>query len=133
MAAVRIGQLIALDSNFLIAARKMASREGARLERWLGADCIIEVSAVAWSEYLCGPVLADDIAVSRGFISRVEPFTEKDAALAGELFNQTGRRPRSHADCMIASHAIGRGALLATLNLQDFRRFEKFKLRLLPL
>ena len=133
MAAVKSGQLIALDSNFLVAARRTDSKEGGLIERWLRIDCVIEVSAVAWSEYLCGPALADDIGVSRKLVSRIEPFSEKDAEMAGELFNKTNRRPRSHADCMIAAQAIRRGALLATLNEKDFRRFEEFKLRLVSL
>lgn len=131
MAAVKRGQLVALDANFLVAARKRGSKEGSRLERWFQLDCVIEISAVAWSEYLCGPVSDDEVVICRGLIARVESFVEKDAALAGQLFNDTGRRSRSHADCMIAAHAIRREAVLATLNWRDFRLFERFNLQLL--
>ncbi|CAN5501456.1 hypothetical protein BH18VER1_BH18VER1_07800 [soil metagenome] len=130
MAGAKIAGILALDSNYIVAARKIGSEEGIRLERWLRDGWIAQVSAVAWSEYLCGPLAADDIAISRDLIMSVEPFTEEDAVLASAMFIQTRRRSRSHADCMIAAHAIRREAALATLNAQDFRRFEKFGLRL---
>jgi predicted nucleic acid-binding protein len=50
-----------------------------------------------------------------------EPFLPVDAALAASLFNHTGRRSRSLADCMIAAVAIRCGAKLATLNTGDFQ------------
>lgn len=61
-------------------------------------------------------------------VGEIEVFTEADAELASDLFNETGRRSRSHVDCMIAAHAIRREAQLATLNLQDFRRFANLRL-----
>ena len=48
-----------------------------------------------------------------------EPFLAADAGLAARLFNQTGRRLRSLADCMIAAVAIRCGARLATNNVAD--------------
>jgi predicted nucleic acid-binding protein len=43
--------------------------------------------------------------------------------MAANLFNQTGRRSRSLANCMIASVSIRCGAKLATVNLADFQPF----------
>ena len=130
MVAVNQRELIALDSNFLIAARKPKSVADELVQRWLRRACSFEISTIAWSEYLCGPVRPDEVALSRRLISQIETFTERDAELAAELFNKTGRRSRTHADCMIAAHAIRRGAVLATLNTRDFRHFEAFSLRL---
>lgn len=130
MAVVRADDLIALDANFLIGARAAASSEGRHLEEWLRIGAIILASTVAWSEYLCGPINKTDLEITRKFLSRIEPFAEEEAELASDLFNQTGRRSRSHADCMIAAHAIRRHAFLATLNVRDFQRFENWGLRL---
>lgn len=130
MAVGKIHELVALDSNFLIDVLVAGSPHSRNLDAWLRAGSLIQISAIAWSEYLCGPLDAERIPTARKLVRSVEPFIEEDADLASELFNRTGRRSRSHVDCMIAAHAIRRSAALATLNLNDFRRFEKFHLRL---
>ncbi len=130
MVVAEPSELVSLDSNFLVAARAPASAEGDQLQRWLAQGTSVQISAVAWSEYLRGPVDESDVDIARSILTRIDPFAEADAGLASELFHQTGRRSRSHLDCMIAAHTIRRGGLLATLNIQDFRRFEKFRLKL---
>lgn len=54
--------------------------------------------------------------------------TSRDAEEAARLFNLSGRRRGSHADCMIASAAIVSGVPLATLNGADFQRLVPFGL-----
>lgn len=129
MAGVSTDEVVELDSNFLVAVLRAGGSQSEALRRWVQAGARIQISAIAWSEYLCGPLEPALVPVARKLLGRIEPFTEKDAELASELFNRTGRRARSHVDCMIAAHAIHHGALLATLNIRDFRRFEKFNLR----
>jgi len=51
--------------------------------------------------------------------------------LAAILFNQTGRRSRTLADCMIAAVAIRCNAKLATINASDFQAFVQHGLILL--
>lgn len=133
MAAAESSGLIELDANYLVAALSSRSRQSGLLTQWMREGAVIQMSAVAWSEYLCGPDRPLDEPrkrAARRMIHGIEPFTEVDAELASELFNATGRRSRSHVDCMIAAHAIRRCSRLATLSLRDFARFEKFELRL---
>ena len=103
------------------------------IQRWLERDEVIAMSAIAWSEFLCGPLTDEEKARAAIVVSRVEPFHARDAALAAELFNSTGRRSRSHPDCMIAAAAIGRDSELATFDRRGFAPFEAFNLRLFPL
>ena len=123
-------ELVELDSNFLVAVLDAGGSQSEALQRWVRAGARIQISAIASSDYLCGPLEPALVPVARRLLGSIEPFTEEDAEIASELFNRTGRRPRSHVDCMIAAHAIRRRAVLATLNIRDFRRFEKFDLRL---
>ncbi len=130
MAAVKTAELIALDANYLIAAVSSNPTVTRQLERWVGKGIAVQMSSIAWSEYLCGPLDEADVAKAKRILSGIEAFTDEDAELAGDLFNHTGRRTRSHIDCMIAAHAIRRNALLATLNFRAFAGFERFQLKL---
>ncbi len=130
MVVVSSHQLVELDANFLVAVLTPTSRQSRDLRHWLESGLTVQISAVAWSEYLCGPLEPHIVPAARDLVSVVDGFTERDAELASDLFNKTGRRSRSHVDCMLAAHAIGRAAVLATLNFNDFRRFERFGLRI---
>jgi predicted nucleic acid-binding protein len=78
---------------------------------------------VAWAEFLCGPLDQRECRLASETVSPPEPFTAEDAVFAAELFNRTGWRKHSQADCMIAAMAIRIGAKLATTNKSDFQRF----------
>lgn len=116
--------MIHLDTSFLVRALVAGSPEDARLRAWLSAGEALGMSAVAWTEFLCGPVEVADLEL----VDRVVPdrvaFGEGEATLAARLFNDSGRRRGALADCMIAASAIRAGAPLATKNPKDFRRFE---------
>jgi predicted nucleic acid-binding protein len=122
--------VIDLDANFLVDVFRGDSSSARLLSGWMKHGQLISISSIAWAEFLCGPVEASNAIEARGLIGVIEPFTDADAALAAELFNRTGRRSRSHVDCMIAAHAIRRNTKLATLNLRDFQRFKAFGLNL---
>ena len=124
-------RVVHLDANFLVEVADGGSSSVRKIERWLRERVSVQVSAIAWSEFLCGPLTEREVEDARAVVAVVEPFTADDAAAAADLFNQTGRRSRSHVDCMIAAHAIGRQAAFATLNLHDFRPFARFGLKLL--
>jgi len=116
--------MIHLDTNFLVCGLVPGSDEAGKIDAWSLSDEEVEMSSVAWGEYLCGPLPPAEEAVARAMIPNVAPLSKEDAELAAQLFNLTGRRSRSFADCMIAAVAIRCGAKLATSNTADFSPFE---------
>ena len=122
--------MIQFDTNFLIQATVRGSPAHGQLRVWSAAGEAFGISSIAWAEYLCGPLDATGEALARQVFPNPEPFLALDAAVAADLFNKTGRRSRSLADCMIAAVAIRCGAGLATHNSADFALFQQFGLRL---
>jgi predicted nucleic acid-binding protein len=115
--------MVHFDTNFLIRATVEGSPAHAGFRRWSAAGESFGVSTVAWAEFLCGPLDPQGEAIAKQMFPSPESFLAVDAALAADLFNKTGRRSRSLADCMIASVAIRCSARLATLNTPDFQPF----------
>ena len=122
--------MIHFDTNFLIQVTVAGSSAHERFRAWAAADERFTVSSIAWAEFLCGPLDATAESMARQIFPNPEPFLSEDAVLAANLFNQTGRRSRSLADCMIAAVAIRSGAKLATINAADFQPFIKHGLTL---
>jgi predicted nucleic acid-binding protein len=118
-----IQRMIHFDTNFLIQTTVAGSSAHERFRSWASAQENINVSSVAWAEFLCGPLDATAESIARQIFPNPEPLLSVDATLAAKLFNQTGRRSRSLADCMIAAVAIRCGATLATINSADFQPF----------
>jgi len=115
--------MIHLDTNFLIQTVVAGSSAHEKFRTWIQAQEECNASSIAWAEFLCGPLDAPAEAIARQIFPNPEPFLLADAVLAARLFNQTGRRSRSLADCMIAAIAIRCGAKLATGNTADFQPF----------
>ena len=115
--------MIHRDTNFLIQCVIAGSPAHEKFRAWTQAQEICNASTVAWAEFLCGPLDASAEAFARQIFPKPEPFLPADAVLAARLFNQTGRRSRTLADCMIASVAIRCGAKMATSNTDDFQPF----------
>ena len=90
----------------------------------------MEISAVVWGEFLCGPVDATTESLARRVVRRHAPFGTEEAAAAARLFNETGRRRGSFADCMVAATALVAGAALATSDRRDFEGFAEGGLEL---
>jgi predicted nucleic acid-binding protein len=120
--------MIQFDTNFLIQALVSGTQEESRMKGWLAGSDRLMISAVAWAEFLSGPLQASAESLARRIFPDPEPLIGIDAEKAAELFNQTGRRSRSLPDCMIAATAIRLGAALATSNVGDFGRFRTFGL-----
>lgn len=115
--------MIHFDTNFLIQTLVAGSAAHEKFRVWTQASEACNASSIAWAEFLCGPLDAPAEAIARMIFPQPEPFLSADSVLAARLFNQTGRRSRSLADCMIAAVAIRCGAKLATSNTADFQPF----------
>ncbi len=124
--------MIHLDTSFLIRALLPGSPEDASLRGWLRRGAPVGANAVVWAELLCGPLTAREAELARLVVGEPVPLRGDDAALAASLYNATGRRRGSLADCMVAAAAIRSEAELATTNEADFARFVPLGLRLVP-
>jgi predicted nucleic acid-binding protein len=123
--------VIFLDTSFLIRGLVRDSAEDRALRKWLRRSEVLGMSAVAWTELLCGPIDDTQHEFAAGVVSLRVAFTEEDAVLAARLFNETGRRRGSLIDCMIAATALRAREPLATSNAADFRRFATYGLAVL--
>ncbi len=121
--------MIHLDTSFLIRALVKGTPEDERLRTWVAAGETIAISSVGWAELLCGPMSSADLALARLFIGRCVDFNQDHAVMAARLFNESGRRRSTFADCMIAAVALCDDAPIATTNVADFERFAAAGLR----
>lgn len=123
--------MIHLDTNYLIGLLVRGSREASEVDQWIAAGQSLAASAIAWSEFLNGPVTAvEAMQVEAVLQSQIVSFGKAEAALAADLFNKTGRRRGSRFDCLIAATAILNQADLATINQSDFKAFAPYGLKL---
>jgi predicted nucleic acid-binding protein len=100
------------------------------LQTWLKDGEAVGISSIAWSEFLCGPLTPKDEEFAQVLFAEPAPFLASDAKKAAELFNATGRRSRSLADCQIAAVALRCNASLARVNDSDFTLFQSHGLTL---
>jgi len=121
---------IHLDTCFLIRALVPGTEPDLRLRQWLREGQRLCMDSISWTEFLCGPLKPEELVLAEQIVALRIDYSEQDARRAAEFFNATGRRRGSLADCMIAASAREHGAALATTNIQDFKRFEDFGLRL---
>ena len=122
------GMTVQLDTNSLAELVIPVSAVGDAIEQWVSNGNELATSAVAWSEFCNGPLTREAAVIS--ISGRVLPLDRAMDKKAAQLFNATGRRRGSHADCMIAACAIISDAPLSTLNLKDFEHFIPIGLRL---
>lgn len=122
--------MIHLDTSFLIRALVRGSPEDRKLREWLGTSEPLGMSTIAWAEFLCGPIDNPQLKLATEIIRIHSNFTPELAGIAARLFNDSGRQRGTFIDCMIAATALSEGALIATTNVTDFRRFEAFGLKM---
>lgn len=123
--------MIHLDTNYLIGLLVRGSPEAAKVDQWLASGESLAASAIAWTEFINGPVTASEASqVEIVLQSQVISFEKAEAVLASDLFNKTGRRRGSRFDCLIAATALLHQAGLATVNQSDFKVFTAHGLKL---
>jgi predicted nucleic acid-binding protein len=123
--------MIHLDTNYLIGLIAKNSPQAQHVGNWLAIGQTLAASAVAWTEFLNGPVTSFEISRAEAIVQfRIIPFGQPEAILAADLFNKTGRRRGSRFDCLIAATAILAQAEIATVNQTDFRVFTPHGLKL---
>ena len=123
--------MICLDTNYLVCALVPGSQEARAVGTWLKKDERLFASTVAWYEFLCGPVRAEEVRLVRGLLAGgVSAFDEAQAMTSARLFNAAGRARRLRVDAMIAACAIEAGCCLATANRADFSAFVPYGLKL---
>jgi predicted nucleic acid-binding protein len=116
--------VIHLDTNYLIGLLVKASPLANEVDAWLAAGQAVATSAIAWTEFLNGPVTQVEVSRAESVLqSRIVPFGKPEAVSAADLFNKTGRRRGSRFDCLIAATAISAQAEVATANQDDFKVF----------
>jgi predicted nucleic acid-binding protein len=122
--------MIHVDTNFLIDALVPGSSQEAQLVAWLAAGERMGISSLAWGEFLCGPLSSAAENLGRLLFPDAVGLERWDAEKAANLFNGTGRRTKTFADCCIAAVAIRTQAALATSNRSDFTPMVPFGLKL---
>lgn len=107
------------------------SSQAVEVDGWLKNGEELATSAIAWTEFLNGPVTPSESGRAKAVLqSRIISFGDPQAVLAAELFNKTGRRRGSRFDCLIAATAIQAQAEVATVNQVDFKVFVPHGLQL---
>jgi predicted nucleic acid-binding protein len=127
-----------LDTDYLICFAEPYhdghARAEADMREWLTLGRRIGASAVAWREFYSGkskPRPPLEVINTREMLTAgIIRYGTRQAEKAAELFNQVGRLKRLRGDCDIAATAIIANAELATFNLDDFKRFIPFGLRI---
>lgn len=125
--------MICLDTNYLIRALVPGTTEARKVGEWLDNGEPLAIPAIAWYEFLCGPIITDEeIQLALAVVSEnVLPFEQSEAAESARLFNAAGRKRALRVDAMIAGTAVAAGASLATNNRTDFKPFIDHGLALL--
>ena len=111
-----------LDTDFLIKAASVAAEEREHLFALLETDTPVGMSAIAWYEFARGPRTPEQIAIASLIIEEddIVSFDAAAALEAAETFRRLGSPRRRANDIAIGTVAAVCGAVLWTLNPDDF-------------
>lgn len=120
-----------LDTNAIIALGDPSHELFLAVEKCLEEGGSVSTDAVAWHEYIRGPVHPDEAARALLILeNRVFELTRQTAETAAILFNATGRRRASTADCLIAAACMAEDSTLLTQNVEEFKPFASHGLKI---
>jgi predicted nucleic acid-binding protein len=123
--------MIHLDTNYLTGMVSLHSPLGTEVTRWIRSGEKLGASAIAWTEFLTGPLTVEQLRRAEIIIDgEIVAFGEAEADCAAQLYNRMGRKRDTRLDCLIAATAICSGVPLATQNRKDFTPFIAAGLRL---
>ncbi len=115
-----------LDTNCLIDVLLGKNKTTTLLKARLRSGWSCATSALAWHEFVCGPLLVEQKQDVWDMLEgRILPIDYEIAELAANIFNKSGRRKGSKPDCIIAATAIHHNAKLLTWNKKDFKSIGK--------
>ena len=77
--------MIHLDTSFLIRGLLTGSPEDNLLREWLGSETPVSMSAVSWTEFLCGPVEQHEITLASQIVQEPVPFLSQDSSMAARF------------------------------------------------
>lgn len=111
-----------LDTDFLIHALGARGSAWRRLRALNDDDAELEISAIAWYEFLRGPRSPDQLTVARALFQDegIIALSEMHAERSADLFRRLGSSRKRAADIAIAVAAIDRQAVLLTGNSRDY-------------
>ncbi len=111
-----------LDVDFLVKAVSTRGDERLRLLDLVDQDTPVGMSAIAWYEFARGPRTPEQLALASMVIEEddVVAFDTVLAQTAAETFRRLGSPRRRANDIAIGTTAAAAGAVLWTLNRDDF-------------
>ena len=122
--------MIHLDTSVLIDALTGPRRQAKRLRALIEEGERITFATLVLFEWLRGPRSREELAAQEALFPRdsAVPFGPAEAALAASWYRTIARPRGREIDLAIASCAVTAGAMLWTLNRQDFQDFPKLLL-----
>ena len=81
--------MIHLDTNYLIGLLVKGSAQAGDVDGWLTAGQPLAASAIAWTEFLNGPVTPIEVCRAEAVLGvRIIPFGQAEAVMAADLFTR---------------------------------------------
>ena len=120
--------MIIVDTSALIDSLVGPKRSAARMRSLIEDGERLALPTLVLYEWWRGPRLSEELAAQEALFPEETalPFESEQAELASRLHRLVGRPRGREIDLAIAAHAIGRDAMLWTLNTDDFHDIPGF-------